>query len=45
VKAQVRISGEVNEDELLRLLRAAKGCKIHNTLKAVPEIEVSMQKE
>jgi putative redox protein len=45
VKAQARISGEVNEDELLRLLHAAKGCKIHNTLKAVPEIEVSMQKE
>ena len=45
VKVQVRISGEVNEDELLRLLRAAKGCKIYNTLKAVPEIEVSMQKE
>jgi putative redox protein len=45
VKAQVHISGEVNDDELLRLLRAAKGCKIHNTLKAVPEIEVSMHKE
>ncbi len=45
VKAQVHISGEVSEDELLRLLRSARGCKIHNTLKAVPEIEVSMHRE
>ncbi|HXZ38978.1 MAG TPA: OsmC family protein [Thermodesulfobacteriota bacterium] len=45
VKAQVYISGEVSEDELLRLLRSARGCKIHNTLKAVPEIEVSMHRE
>ena len=45
VKAQVHIAGEVNDDELLRLLRSAKGCKIHNTLKAVPEIEVSMQRD
>jgi putative redox protein len=44
VKAQVHISGEVNDDELLRLLRSAKGCKIHNTLKAVPEVEVSVHK-
>jgi uncharacterized OsmC-like protein len=45
VKAQVYISGEVSEDEILRLLRSARGCKIHNTLKAVPEIEVSMHRE
>ena len=45
VKAQVHILGEVSEDELLRLLRSARGCKIHNTLKAVPEIEVSIHKE
>ncbi len=45
VMAQVHVSGEVSEDELLRLLRSARGCKIHNTLKAVPEIEVSMHKE
>ena len=45
VKAQVHISGEVSDDELVRLLRSAKGCKIHNTLKAIPEIEVTLHKE
>jgi putative redox protein len=44
VQARVHVSGEVSDDELLRLLRSAKGCKIHNTLKAVPEIEVTVQK-
>ncbi|MBI5967766.1 MAG: OsmC family protein [Deltaproteobacteria bacterium] len=44
VTAQINISGELGEEEVSRLLRSAKGCKIHNTLSAVPEIEVAIQK-
>jgi putative redox protein len=45
VTAQVRVSGELGEEEIRRLLHSAKGCKIHNTLSASPQIEVSIQKE
>jgi len=44
VTAQINISGELSEEEVNRLWRSAKGCKIHNTLRAVPEIEVTIQK-
>ncbi len=45
ITVQVRISGDLNDEEIIRLLRSAKGCKIHNTLSALPQIEVSIQKE
>jgi putative redox protein len=44
IRAQIQISGDLTEEELNRLLRSAKSCKIHNTLSAVPEIEVSLTK-
>jgi len=44
VTAQINISGELTGEEVSRLLRSAKGCKIHNTLCAVPEIDVKMQR-
>jgi len=45
ITARVRISGDLSEEEITRLLRSAKGCKIHNTLSAMPQIDVSIQKE
>jgi putative redox protein len=45
IKAQVRISGNLTDEEITRLLRSAKGCKIHNTLSALPKIDVSIRKE
>ena len=45
ITARVRISGDLSEEEITRLLRSAKGCKIHNTLSALPQIEVAIQKE
>lgn len=45
VAAQVRVSGELSEEEMRRLLHSARGCKIHNTLSVSPQIEVSIQKE
>jgi len=44
VTAQINISGELTEEEVSRLLRSAKGCKIHNTLSGIPEIDVRIQK-
>jgi len=44
VIAQISISGELSAEELNRLLRSAKGCKIHNTLSAVPQIDLTIQK-
>jgi len=45
ITARVRISGDLTSEEITRLLRSAKGCKIHNTLRALPQIDVSIQKE
>jgi putative redox protein len=45
VVAKVRVSGDLTEDQLARLLRTVKGCKIHNTLSHLPQIEISIQKE
>jgi len=45
ITARVRISGDLSEEEITRLLRSAKGCKIHNTLSGKPQIDVSIQKE
>ena len=45
VVAKVRISGELTEEQLDRLLRTVKGCKIHNTLTHMPAIEISIEKE
>jgi putative redox protein len=45
VVAKVRVSGDLTEEQLARLLRTVKGCKIHNTLSHLPQIEISIQKE
>jgi putative redox protein len=45
VAAQVRVTGDLAEEEIRRLLHSAKGCKIHNTLSVSPQIEVSIQKK
>jgi putative redox protein len=45
ITVRIRISGDLSEEEITRLLRSAKGCKIHNTLSALPKIEVAIQKE
>ncbi len=45
ITARVRISGDLSDEEITRLLRSAKGCKIHNTLSAMPQIDVLIQKE
>ena len=37
IKVRVRISGDLSDDEITRLLRSARGCKIHNTLAAMPK--------
>src|SRR5512139_2086475 len=40
ITARVLVSGDLSEEEITRLLRSAKGCKIHNTLSAMPQIDV-----
>jgi len=42
IKARISVGGELAEEELNRLLRSAQACKIHNTLKNVPQIEVRL---
>ena len=45
VVAKVHISGDLTGEQLDRLLRTVKGCKIHNTLRHLPEIEITIRKE
>lgn len=42
IKAQIQIAGDLNAEEMIRLMRSAQGCKIHNTLSVPPQIEVSI---
>jgi putative redox protein len=44
ISVAIRVAGELTEEEMTRLLRSAKGCKIHNTLSAMPQIDVSLSK-
>jgi len=44
IGAKIIIAGDLTEEELTRLLRSAKSCKIHNTLSATPVIEVALSK-
>jgi uncharacterized OsmC-like protein len=44
VRAEVRVSGDLTEEEMTRLLRSVKGCKVRNTLSHMPQIEISLSK-
>jgi len=44
IVARIRLAGDLREEELSRLLRSAKSCKIHNTLTTSPIIEVALAK-
>jgi putative redox protein len=44
ISARIRLAGDLTEEERNRLLRSAKSCKIHNTLRGNPAIEVALIK-
>jgi uncharacterized OsmC-like protein len=44
VRAEVRVSGDLTEEEMTRLLRSVKGCKNRNTLSHMLQIEIPLSK-
>lgn len=44
IAAQIRIVGDLTDEALNRLLRSAKGCKVHNTLSSNPTVEIAIAK-
>jgi uncharacterized OsmC-like protein len=45
IVARVHLAGNLTQPQLDRLLATVRGCKIHNTLLHLPEVEISLHQE